>query len=220
MNRDVPSRVHAHLLEYYGPLDWWPGETPFEVAVGAILTQNTSWDRVCCSMDRLRAAGALKAGTMHALTAEEITELIRPSGTYRVKAGYLRVFLDWLVEKYGGSLETALDGHTPAKRRELLALRGIGRETADSILLYAGGHSIFVVDAYTRRIFSRHGLVGARDDYDRIQTWFADRLPPDPAILNELHAQIVNVGKDFCRPRSPRCESCPLRILGEPDLTS
>ena len=218
MDADVPRRVHAGLLVHYGPLDWWPGETPFEVAVGAILTQNTSWDRVSISITRLKAAGVLEAGAMHALTDDEITELIRPSGTYRVKAGYLRIFLDWLVEKYDGSIEAALNGQTPAKRRELLALRGIGRETADSILLYAGGHCIFVVDAYTRRIFSRHGLIGAGDDYDRIQTWFADRLPADPSILNELHAQIVNVGKEFCRPRSPRCEACPLRVLGEPDL--
>lgn len=219
MEREGPRSAHAALLLHYGPLDWWPGDSPFEIAVGAILTQNTAWDRVERALDGIKAAGLLDPHLLHGLPHEQLAEWIRPSGTFRIKAGYLRTFLDWLVGGYGGDLEAALRGDTREKRRELLALRGVGRETADSILLYAGGHPIFVVDAYTRRIFSRHHLIGARDDYDLIRTWFEERLPADPQILNELHAWIVNVGKDYCRPRAPRCASCPmLRVFGEPDL--
>lgn len=219
MDRNAPRTVHDVLLAHYGPLDWWPGDSPFEIAVGAILTQNTAWSRVEITIDGIKAKGLLEPLALHARTDEELADLIRPSGTFRIKAGYLRAFLDWLVGRYGGDLPTALAGETASKREELLALRGIGRETADSILLYAGGHPIFVVDAYTRRIFSRHGLVGRGDLYDRIRVWFQERLPADPEILNEAHAQIVMVGKDFCRPRNPRCAECPLNVLGEPDLT-
>ncbi len=217
-DRDIPGAVHAALLSHFGPLHWWPGESPFEIALGAILTQNTSWSRVEIAMDGIREKGLLDAHALHALSDDELAELIRPSGTFRIKAGYVRTFLSWLVGSHEGDLPAALAGDTAKKREELLALRGIGRETADSILLYAGGHPVFVVDAYTRRIFSRHGFVARGAPYDHIRTWFEDRLPAAPEVLNELHAQIVSVGKDFCRPRNPRCETCPLRVLGEPDL--
>jgi endonuclease-3 related protein len=201
------------MLRHFGPLGWWPGETSFEVIVGAILTQNTAWTRVAAAIENLRTSDLLDPHRLHALGEEKIAELIRPAGTFRVKAGYLRTVLDWLVGEYDGDVAAALDGETMEKRRELLALRGVGPETADSILLYAGGHPIFVVDAYTRRVFSRHGLVDGRARYDAIREWFEQHLPADPALLNELHAQIVNVGKDWCRPTRPRCSRCPLGFL-------
>ena len=138
------------------------------------------------------------------LPETDIAELVRPAGTFRVKARYLRALLEWLVGRYGGDVSVALRGDTLAKRRELLEVKGVGRETADSILLYAGGHRIFVVDAYTRRVFSRHGLLDGGEDYDTVRLWFEENLPREPALYNELHAQIVNVGKEYCRPRRPR----------------
>jgi endonuclease-3 related protein len=215
LHRRALREAHRRLGERLGPLDWWPGETPFEVMVGAVLTQNTAWRRVEPAIANLKSAGVLDPARLSALDPARLEDLIRPAGTFRVKARYLRGLVDWLVEEYDGDVGRALDGDTHRKREELLALRGVGRETADSILLYAGGHPIFVVDAYTRRIFSRHGLLDPTEDYDAIREWFEERLPEDPAVLNELHAQIVIVGKDWCRPRSPRCSSCPLEFLFE-----
>ncbi len=206
-------RAHETMSAFYGPLRWWPAETPFEVALGAILTQNTAWRRVEAAIAGLRSHGLLEARTLATVPEGALAEHLRPAGTFRVKARYVRAFLEWLLGRYGGDLGAALRGDSAAKREELLALRGIGRETADSILLYAGGHPVFVVDAYTRRIFSRHGVVGGREDYDEIRRLFEAALPRDAAVYNELHAQIVMTGKDFCRPRSPRCESCPLSVL-------
>lgn len=210
---DGVLRAHERMLAAYGPLDWWPAEGPFEVVVGAVLTQNTAWTRVEAAIDNLRREDLLDARRLHAVPDERLVELIRPAGTFRVKGRYLRAVLDWLVGEYGGDVAAALAGDTRAKREELLALNGVGRETADSILLYAGGHPIFVVDAYTRRIFGRHGFLDPREDYDAIRDWFEERLPADPAVMNELHAQIVITGKDHCRPRRPRCSECPLEYL-------
>ncbi len=218
-DRDLPARIHARLLETFGPLHWWPGDGAFEIVVGAVLTQNTAWTRVVPAIANLKAAGVLRPRAMNDLAEDRLAELIRPAGTFRVKASYLKGLVAWLVLSFDGDLDRALSGDTGARRKELLSQKGIGRETADSILLYAGGHPVFVVDAYTRRIFSRHGLVPPRADYDEIRAWFETRLPPDPAVLNELHAQIVTVGKDFCRPRKPKCDTCPLRFLGEPYLS-
>jgi endonuclease-3 related protein len=205
--------VHDRLLEHFGPLHWWPGESPFEVLVGAVLTQNTAWSRVVPAIENLRREGLLGARALRAVEQRRLEELIRPAGTHRVKAAYLRSVLDWLVERYGGSVERALEGETRAKREELLAIRGVGRETADCFLLYAGGHPVFVVDAYTRRVLSRHGLIEADRAYDDLRIELEARLPREAAVLNEMHAQIVTVGKHFCRPRSPRCSACPLSPL-------
>lgn len=201
------------MLRHFGPLGWWPGDSPFEVIVGAILTQNTAWTRVVPAIDNLRRAGLLSPDLLHASADQRIAQLIRPSGTFRVKTRYLRAVLDWLVGNYRGDVEAALAGDTPAKRKELLSLRGVGRETADSILLYAGGHRIFVVDAYTRRVFGRHGCFDPDLNYDAVREWFEARLPEDAGVYNEMHAQIVCVGKEYCRPRRPRCEDCPLAYL-------
>jgi len=205
--------AHRRLLDHFGPLDWWPGESPFEIVVGAILTQNTAWTRVETAIGNLHAADLLQAKRLAAISREELEEMIRPAGTFRVKAAYLANVLDWLVGDYDGDVEAALRGDTTAKRAELLALRGVGRETADSILCYAGGHATFVVDAYTRRILANHGLWTGREDYDVIREWCEARLPRDADVLNEFHAQVVKVGKEFCRPRRPRCSECPLAYL-------
>jgi endonuclease-3 related protein len=198
------------MSRHYGPPGWWPAETPFEVIVGAILTQNTAWSRVVPAIANLRREGRLDPHRLVELPEADLVELLRPAGTYRVKARYLRAVTGWLVRFFDGDVARALAGETLAKRAELLALPGVGRETADSILLYAGDHPIFVVDAYTRRIFSRYGLLGGQEDYDAIREWFEARLPKEAPLLNDLHAWIVNVGKDFCRPRRPRCADCPL----------
>ena len=205
--------AHEAMLGHFGPLGWWPARSPFEVVVGAILTQNTAWRRVVPAIDDLRRHGLLEARLMHAVPEADLAELIRPAGTHRVKAGYLRATLDWLVDRYGGSVEAALAGDTEPKRKELLAIRGIGRETADCLLVYAGGHPVFVVDAYTRRIFARHGMIDPAADYDALRAWFEARLPRDVHVLGQAHAQIVMVGKSFCRPRRPRCSACPLEFL-------
>jgi len=203
-------RAHRRLLEHFGPLDWWPADGPFEVMVGAILTQNTAWTRVVPAIENLKDAGVLDPHALHLTPEAEIAELVRPAGTFRVKARYLGGLAGWLVEGYDGDVAAALAGETAAKREELLRLKGIGRETADSILNYAGDHAIFVVDAYTRRIFSRHACVDPGKDYDAMREWFEERLPPEAEVLREMHAQIVNLGKHFCRPRAPRCAGCPL----------
>jgi endonuclease-3 related protein len=207
------AEAHLRMLEHFGPLHWWPGESAFEVVVGAVLTQNTAWTRVTEAIDNLRTADRLDARRLALLPLPELEELIRPAGTFRVKARYLKNVLDWLVGGYDGDVAAALAGDTMARRAELLAIVGVGRETADSILCYAGNHPILVVDAYTRRILSRHGLIGGREDYDAIREWCEARLPRDPAVLNEFHAQVVNVGKDHCRSRRPRCSGCPLFYL-------
>ncbi|MHC4470609.1 MAG: endonuclease III domain-containing protein [Planctomycetota bacterium] len=212
---ELLARAHRRMLAHLGPQNWWPGESPFEVVVGAVLTQNTAWSRVVLALENLRREGLLDARSLNAVPEDHLATLLRPAGTYRRKAGYLRELLRWLVDGHDGSVERALDGDTASRREELLRLRGIGRETADSILLYAGGHPVFVVDAYTRRIFSRHGMIDPASDYDAIRAWFMERLPRDAALVNELHAQIVAVGKAHCRPRSPRCSECPLAFLFE-----
>jgi endonuclease-3 related protein len=174
--------------------------------------QNTSWTNVERALRRLRKAGRLSFAGLDPLPASRIAPLVRSSGTYRVKARRVRAFLDFLGEAYQGRVE-AMRGEDPqVLRRRLLAVHGIGRETADSVVLYAAGLPLFVVDAYTRRVFSRLGLVDGDLDYDEIQRFFMERLPRDAALYNDYHAQIVRLGKDVCRPR-PRCHECPLEAL-------
>jgi len=201
--------VYRRLVRRFGHAAWWPGESAFEVCLGAILVQNTSWTNVERALDRLRAAGRLSYEGLGGLSAARIAPLIRSSGTYRVKAARVRAFLDFLGQVYGGRVEAMAAEDPWVLRRRLLAVHGIGRETADSIVLYAAGLPLFVVDAYTRRIFSRLGLLDGRPSYDRVQRFFMDRLPADAALFNDYHAQIVRLGKDVCRPR-PRCAACPL----------
>ena len=209
--RSSPSLgvIYRRLVRRFGHAAWWPGESPFEVCLGAILVQNTSWTNVERALRRLRRAGRLSFDGLHTLSPSRIARLIRSSGTYRVKARRVRAFLDFLGETYQGRLEAMREEDPWVLRRRLLAVHGIGRETADSIVLYAAGLALFVVDAYTRRVFSRLGLVDGGLGYDEIQRFFMERLPRDAALYNDYHAQIVRLGKDVCRPR-PRCDECPL----------
>ena len=197
------------LLAQYGPRHWWPGETPFEVCVGAILTQNTNWGNVEKAIANLKAADRLSITGIATLLPDELAALIRPAGYFNVKAARLQAFTAFVRQGYHGSLDQLFAGSWQVTRQELLAVKGIGPETADSILLYAGQKPSFVVDAYTRRIFSRLGLVDEQISYDRLRDYFMDRLPQDTARFNEYHALIVELGKQSCRPK-PQCSACCL----------
>jgi endonuclease-3 related protein len=202
--------MYRTLNRCFGPLHWWPGDTPFEVAVGAILTQNTNWSNVEKAIERIKAQGALEPSILNGIVDEDLQEMIRPSGCYRVKARRLKAFLSVLCGDFGGDLARMLSGDLREARRRLLAIAGIGEETADSILLYAGQKPVFVVDAYTRRILERHGILKGRPSYGEIQRLFMNVLPVDAGLYNQYHALIVETGKRFCR-KAPRCGECPLR---------
>jgi len=213
MNKGISNslkKAYNKLFKAFGPQRWWPGDTPFEVIVGAILTQNTAWKNVEKAIHNLKKAKVLQPKKMHDLSERELAKLIRPAGYFNIKAKRLKHFLNYLFDRYGGRLDRMFRKRTDALRRELLSVNGIGPETADSILLYAGNHPVFVVDAYTKRIFSRHQIIKEDTDYHDIQKLFVDNLPHDVKIFNEYHALIVSIGKDFCRNRKPLCSRCPL----------
>ncbi len=201
--------MYAALMEAYGPQAWWPGETPTEVVIGAILTQNTSWKNVERAIARLRSAGALDWGRLRDLPAEEVAELIRPAGYFNVKARRLKNFVAWLFAEAGGDLAGLADRDVGSLRESLLSISGVGRETADAILLYALGKTTFVVDAYTARVAKRHRLIDVEAGYDELKELFEGALPADAAMFNEYHALIVEVGKRHCKPRA-QCAGCPL----------
>ena len=199
------------LLERFGPQGWWPGRTPFEVAVGAILTQNTAWSNVERAIRALRAAGALSFSGMRALPERRLAALIRPSGYFNQKAKKLRAFLKWLAARDSrGSVRRALRGPLDEVRASLLGVRGVGPETADSILLYAGERAVFVIDAYTRRVLERHGLAGGGESYADLRALFERHLPAGVPIYNEYHALLVRLCKEHCAKRRPACAGCPL----------
>jgi endonuclease-3 related protein len=204
-------RLYDRLHRRYGPQRWWPARSRFEVVVGAILTQNAAWRNAERAIARLRAAGVLDLRGVLALSSARLPLLIRPSGTFRVKARRLRAFARHVARRHRGRLDRFLALPLPALRAELRGIAGIGPETADAIVLYAAGRPIFVVDAYTRRILARHRLVPPDADYATVQTLFMAHLPHDPALFNEFHALLVRVGKEHCRTR-PRCQGCPLRF--------
>ena len=203
--------LYDAALSALGPQHWWPAQSPFEVAVGAILTQNTAWTNVERAIANLKRARLLSPRALARTPLRTLARHLRPSGYFRVKARRLKVFIGHLARRHGGSLERMLARPPATVRAELLSIPGIGAETADSILLYAGDHPIFVVDAYTRRILSRHRLVSPRGSYDELQRLFMAHLPSDPALYNEYHALLVHVGKEFCRSH-PRCDACPLKF--------
>ncbi|MBX7165769.1 MAG: endonuclease III domain-containing protein [Pirellulales bacterium] len=213
--RSTVREVFERLLQHYGPQSWWPGETPFEVIVGALLTQNTSWKNVEQAIARLRTAEVLDPSAMYELAPEELAELIRPAGYFRLKAGRLRNFLHWLHARYEGSLEAMFAEPAAELREALLSINGIGPETADSILLYAGQIPTFVVDAYTHRVYKRHGWIEPEADYHAVQDHFHAALPLDAAMFNEYHALLVSVGKQHCG-KQPRCTGCPLAEMLPP----
>ena len=208
----VLHRAYRTLLAALGPQGWWPGETPLEVIVGAVLTQNTSWKNVELALDNLREANLLTPQALHGLPLEELAELIRPAGYYRLKARRLMHLLDYLYQRHGGSLEAMFTTDLVTLREELLGINGIGPETADSILLYAGGLPTFVVDAYTARVLKRHGWIDFEADYHAIKEHFESSLPQDVSLYNEYHALLVHVGKHYCR-KVPKCDLCPLAHL-------
>jgi endonuclease-3 related protein len=233
------TEIYQLLFDRFGPQHWWPGETQFEIITGAILTQNTSWSNVEKSIANLKSANLLTPEKLYRLDTSELAELIRPAGYYNIKAKRLKSFLNWLFQNYDGRLENLEGLDTEQLRAELLAIKGIGRETADSILLYAFDRPIFVVDAYTARVAVRHGLISADADYEQLRELFQSNLPhaptlcfacprvsrresgqrakrssgvQKPQLFNEFHALLVRLGKDFCRPNAD-CPGCPLEKL-------
>ena len=207
------------LLAHFGPRHWWPAESPFEVMVGAVLTQNTNWQNARRAIDALKARGYLNFTALDALPIDELAALIRPCGYHSVKAKRLKNLLAMLGREYAGNITAIADDTLPVAREKLLAVSGVGPETADAILLYAASHPIFVVDAYTHRVFSRHFLVPEESDYEEIQSAFMAALPTDAALFNEYHALIVELGKKYCKKTQPLCADCPLghlpRALGD-----
>jgi endonuclease-3 related protein len=196
-----------------GPQNWWPARTPFEVIVGAILTQNTAWSNVEKAMENLRRERLLAPRALEKVPQVKLARLIRSSGYFRQKAKKLKAFMKFLRIEYRGSLARMFRAPTEELRGKLLGVHGIGPETADSILLYAAKHPVFVVDSYTKRILERHELVGAKAKYEEIRALFESRLPDDPRLYNEFHALIVMTGKNWCRTREPKCEECPLQAF-------
>jgi endonuclease III related protein len=213
----APTPLEKTLTLYFetlsrslGPMRWWPAKTPFEVIIGAILTQNTSWSNVERAIANLRRADVMTVHAMERISTPRLAQLIRPSGYFRQKAKKLKAFTRFLRRDFGGSLARMFRTPTAVLRERLLEVHGIGPETADSILLYAGGHPTFVVDAYTHRILARHGLSDGKPEYEKVRALFERNLPADVKLYNEFHALLVNVGKNWCRPREPRCQECPL----------
>jgi len=202
-------KIYRRLEKTYGPQGWWPAEGNFEMIVGAILTQNTSWANVTRALGNLQRAGLLSPKKMEGLTAGELGEHIRPAGYFRQKSRTLKEFLRFLREGYRGKLENMLASGQEKLRAGLLEVRGIGPETADSIVLYAGHYPVFVVDAYTGRIFRCQGLIAEGSKYAEIQGMIMANLEPDERLFNEFHALLVRLGKTHCR-KTPRCEGCPL----------
>jgi endonuclease-3 related protein len=211
--KDILLEMYRRLDAAYGDQRWWPGDTPLEVAVGAILTQNTAWVNVEKAVANLKRAGLLEPGALARLTPPEIAPLIKPAGYYNVKARRLRAFLDFLREEYDGDVAAMAREELAAARPKLLAVRGVGPETADSILLYACGLPTFVVDAYTHRILHRHGLADEAADYYELKDLFEANVEADVALYKQYHALLVKVGRERCRRGEPRCEGCPLEGL-------
>lgn len=201
------------LLTAYGPQHWWPCRTRFEIIVGAILVQNTAWTNVEPAIANLRRAKLLTPSAIEVVPFAKLAQLIRSSGYFRQKAKKLKAFVRFLRKEHGGSLNKMFRAPTAMLREQLLSVHGIGPETADAILLYAGNHPVFVVDAYARRILERHQLAEPHHGYEYLRQFFENNLPADPALYNEFHALIVHAGKHCCRAKNPRCSECALRSL-------
>lgn len=204
------KNIYRRLYKNFGPQGWWPGDTPFEVIAGAILTQNTNWENVSRAITNLKKAKVLNARKIHNLPVSQLAGLIKPAGYYNIKARRVKNFLDYLFATHKGNLRNLAAKSIACLRKELLEVNGIGEETADSIILYAFNKPIFVVDAYTKRILSRHRLISKYAAYAQVQKLFMDNLEPHARLFNEYHALLVRLGKDFCRKNNPRCQPCPL----------
>lgn len=212
MTNNKLTEIYDLLLERFSHQNWWPGDTPFEIIIGAILTQNTNWTNVEKAIANLKAANMLEPEKLHQIDTAELAPLIRPAGYFNIKAKRLKNFLTWLFENHQGRLENLENIRTQSLRQELLSIKGIGPETADSILLYALDREIFVIDTYTARVAVRHHLIDADTDYEQLQYLFESNLPADIKLFNEYHALLVQVGKTYCKPK-PKCNECPLNIL-------
>ncbi len=201
--------LYDAMVERFAHQQWWPGDTPLEVCIGAILTQNTNWRNVEKAIANLKAAGLVSISALLETPHEQLAELIRPAGYFNVKAKRLRNLLTVIHRDYGDDVEGFLDRSISSLREELLSVNGIGRETADSIILYAAHKPTFVVDTYTYRILLRHGLIYEEDDYDAIKDLLESSLAEDVELWNDYHAQLVAVGKNYCKPKA-KCAGCPL----------
>lgn len=209
-NKSNLQLMFEHLYRYYGPLHWWPGDSVLEIIVGAILTQNTNWENAKQAILKMKEKKLLELRMLVKISEQELAQVIKPSGYYNLKAKRLKNIIHFIDQKYDGSLVKMFNISWKVLRTELLSIKGIGDETADSILLYAGKKPVFVVDAYTKRIFQRHGLISNNDQYQQIQKICMKALPVDYILYNEFHAQIVMVGKEYCKQKKPRCHECPL----------
>lgn len=213
MNRQslplVLADIHDRLFARFGPQHWWPGETPFEVAIGAILTQNTNWRNVERAIANLKQAGMLSVDGILDADESALAELIRPSGYFRQKAARLKIFCRFLGDNFGGEIGRMADCDIHSLRKKLLSVNGIGPETADSIILYAAGKPVFVIDAYTKRVLSRHGIIDAKAGYHQVQELFHANIEHDERLFNEYHALIVRLCKEHCM-KKPQCDGCPL----------
>ena len=208
--REKLINIFDVLLKHFGRQHWWPADSPFEVMVGAILTQNTSWSNVEKAISNLKNAELLDARKMLRLDDVSLATLIRPAGYPNVKTKRLKNFLKFYIEEFGADADKMRQESVSQLREKLLSVKGIGPETADSILLYAAGKPVFVCDAYTHRIFSRHAMLDENVSYDEVQALFMENLSHDEKLFNEYHALIVKAGKEFCKPR-PKCDECPLK---------
>lgn len=202
-----PELIYHHLLKQHGPQNWWPADSPFEVMIGAILTQNTAWTNVEKAIRNLKQADALSLQALINVSQSELAEWIRPSGYYNIKAKRLQEYCRWLHQC--GGVEALNRLETEVLREELLNVHGIGPETADDILLYAFDRPVFVIDAYTRRIFMRLGMIAGDEKYDHLRLWLEGVLKGDAALYNQYHALIVSHGKNICK-KSPNCHECSI----------
>jgi len=207
------NRVYQKLYSAFGHQRWWPAETAFEVMVGAILTQNTNWLNVKKAINNLKQNKLLDPRKLYRLSHKKLARLIRPAGYYNIKAQRLKSFLKFFLNAYNGRVKDMAERSTFFLRQELLGVKGIGPETADSILLYALNKPVFVVDAYTKRILLRHHLISEEADYHRIQEIFRQNLKSEVKLFNEYHALLVKLGKDFCLKGRPKCAVCPLKSI-------
>jgi endonuclease-3 related protein len=204
--------IYNRLLAAFGPQHWWPSESRLEMIVGAILTQNTAWKNVEKALFALKSNNVLSPESLYKMPQSELAFIIRSSGFFNVKALRLKAWIAFLFDAYDGSLDKMFSVSGGSLREQLLTIKGLGPETVDSILLYAGQYPYFVVDAYTRRIFSRHNLLDSKSPYQTVQNYFMERLPADVQLYNEYHALIVRLAKQFCK-TTAECEKCPLNYL-------
>ena len=209
--RDVRKKLlllYDRLYKAFGPQHWWPAKTDFEIIVGAILTQNTAWPNVEKAIGNLAGEGLLTPRSLKSVNRKRLARLIRPSGYYNIKADRLKNFINFLFKRYNGSLKKMFSQDAYVLRDELLSVKGLGKETADSILLYAGKKPVFVIDSYTKRILSRHDIIAGDSDYDSIQRLFIDNLPLNRQLFAEYHALLVKLAKEVCK-KKPKCGICP-----------